>query len=126
DVEEEVEGEEVVFAEAPPPAAAHVAERVGDEEGQRPDPLGGQLGARAQPVAGQVFLAELLARFGDRGRARLTEQVVPELTSALPGGAPRRLDLCRRARIRLSDRVGGKNGPTEGADREVDRRPHGK
>ena len=98
-VEEEVEGEEVVFAEAAPPPAGHVAERVGNEEGKRPDSLIGQLGARAQPVAEQVLLPEVLARFGDWRRAWFAKQVVRVLARALAGGALRRLDLCRRVRF---------------------------
>jgi hypothetical protein len=96
-VEEEVEAEEVVFAKAPPPPAGRVDERVGDEEDERLDPLGGQPRALPQPVPEQVFLAELLARFDDGGRVRFAKQVVRVLARALAGGALRRLDLCRGA-----------------------------
>jgi len=48
-----------------------LTKRVADEEDKRPDPLIGQLRARAQPVAEQVFLPKCLARFDDGGRERL-------------------------------------------------------
>jgi hypothetical protein len=98
-IDEDIDAKKVVFAKAPPPAAGRVDERVGDEEDKRPNALGGQLRACAQPVAKQVFLAEFLARFGDGGGVRFTEQVIRVLAGALAGGALRRLDLCRRVRF---------------------------
>src|SRR5262249_33716368 len=98
-VEEEVEDEEVVFAKTPTTPAGHVAERIGNEEGERPDSLSGQLGAFTQPVAEQVFLAKILARLGEGHGARFAEQVVRVLARALAGGALRRLVRCRRVRL---------------------------
>src|SRR5262249_37370332 len=106
------------------PPTAHVAERVGDEECQRPDPLIGELRARAQPVAEQVFLAKVLTRCGDGSGVRFAEQVVRVLAWALAGGALRQLDWRHGGRFGLGSRGKGKQGPAGGAGTESESRPH--
>jgi hypothetical protein len=116
-LEEKVNAEEVVFTEAPTAPAGDVDERVNDEEDERLYSMVGKLGTRAQPVAKQILVPEVLLCLVYRSWEGFLEQVLgvlPWVGRATvwerTGAATARTTPRRRSARRLSD-LGSVVGP---------------
>jgi hypothetical protein len=83
-IQDEIESEKIILANAPPPSSVYVDERVDDPEQRRLDAAGCKLGPRAKPVAKEVLLAEILAHLVDGGLEWFAEQILRVFSRLLP------------------------------------------